>query len=643
MSGVVSARGSGTGPGGGAGIHHLVEKQAQAAPDRPAVVTEEHTVSYGELDGRADRLGRQLLEGGLRPGGIVAVSTGRPEQTLVAVLAVLKAGGAYVLVDPHGPTGRTGQLLQRAGATAVVTYEAFRPHVDDGSGRRVVCLDSEATAIDARSGKRLNMPSGPAAAVLLTAGASGERRAVAVGHARLRAAYEGWAEVYQLVPGDRHLVTAPPDTAAFTGGWVRALCSGATLLLPGLPVEADSWDPEATVLDTDPATAAELLRSRPADSLRLVVVSGERLTVAEQVRLHRRLVPGARLLNVYGPAETAGCGTWFEPDQLTGPVPRPERVSLLGRPFPGCHVEIHKGEIRLTPPDGGDALPTGDLGLLREDGLLEFRGRLAHRFTVRGRTVDPHRAEAALASHPGVREAVITAVPADGGAQQRERLVAHVVAPRGETAPGAEVIRAHLTGEVPEAEIPGTVVALPSLPRDRAGKIDRRALPQPPSAPGGRGGKGGGQPMTKREARSCFVACALPVIAIVAAALTDVLWPGSTDLTGVPGPWSVLFRVLYFAECLAFAAGVTFLVGGRAAMLRQGRTRRLTVAAHLAIVWLLAAWWPQDNLYRLAAKTDWPRQAALVYVFNVPLMIAAAVVAVWATRRPATANDDTDG
>lgn len=619
------------------GIHSLFENEARAAPDRPAVVTERDTVTYGELDGGANRLARHLLEGGLSAGETVAVSTTRPEQTLVAVLAVLKAGGAYVVVRPEGPTGETGRLLERAGATAVVTYEKFRPHVDDGSGRRIVCLDSEAAAIAAHSSGPLDAPIGTCAVVLLTAGSSGERRAVAVGHARLLPAYQAWAEVYRLVPADRHLVTAPPDTAAFTGGWIRALCSGATLALPDLPDGSGALDPEVTVLDTDPATAAELLRNRPSGSLRLVAVSGELLSLDEQVRLHRRLAPGARLLNVYGPAEVAGCGTWFEPDQLTGPVSEPERVSMLGRPFPGCQVEVRKGEIRLTPPDGGDAVPTGDLGLLREDGLLEFRGRLAHRFTVRGRSVDPYRAEAALASHAGVRQAVITAVPVEGGGRKKDRLVAYVVAPRKETAPGAEAIRAHLTGEVPEAEIPEMVVALESLPRDKTGKVDRRALPRPPRSSSGKpGGKGGGGPVTKEEAGCCVV----PIVVILAAMLTDEFWPGSTDLTGVPGPWSGLFRGLYFAECLAFAVGVTFLISGRARMLRQGRSRRLTKAAHLAIVYLLASWWPQDNLYRLAAKTDWPRQAALVYVFNVPLMIAAAVVAVWATRRPAAADDD---
>lgn len=137
---------------------------------------------------------------------------------------------------------------------------------------------------------------------------------------------------------------------------------------------------------------------------------------------------------------------------------------------------------------------------------------------------------------------------------------------------------------------------------------------------------------------SCAVGCG-GVLGFVALILTDFLWPGSTDLAGVPQPWAFLFSVLYLFEVLAFGVGVVFLFGGRARMRRQRRKPSLTVAAHLAVSYLLLAWWPQDNLYRLAAKQDWPQQAALVYTFNVPLMIAGAVVAVYVVARPADPFD----
>jgi hypothetical protein len=442
--------------------------------------------------------------------------------------------------------------------------------------------------------------------------------------------------VFGLRPSDVHLVTAPPDTAAFTYGWIRALCSGATMVLPGNEAGPALWDrpftDAVTVLDTDPVTAGSLLDGSVPAGIRLVAVGGERLALDEQVRLQGRLAPGARLLNVYGPAEVAGCGTWFETDQLSGPVPEPGRVWLLGRPFPGCRAEVRRGEIWLTPPDGlddGDALPSGDAGRLRDDGLLEYRGRMTHRVTVHGRTLDPHRAEAALATHPRIHESVITAV-------DENRLVAYVVPSAANASPGPDEIRVHLTGEVPDAEIPASVVTLRALPRNRAGKIDRGALPLPAQGTGsGRtSGKGGGA-SAGPEGFLYGMGCAMLIVALpLGAVLTDVFWPGSTDLTLVPTPWSWLFRGLYLAELLAFSVGLAFLLAGRPLMRRQGRSRGLTTAAHLAIVWLLVSWWPQDNFYRLASKYDWERQAALVYVFNVPLMIAGAVVAVYATRGP---------
>ncbi|BBC37816.1 hypothetical protein SGFS_091100 [Streptomyces graminofaciens] len=621
----------------------MFEKWARETPHRPAVVTRGDRVTYGTLDVRANRLARHLLHRGLGPGDTVAVCLSRLPDLLIAVVGVLKAGGAFAMVDPHQPTGEIGRWLERAEAGTVLTYEQFRPGVDDGTGRRVVCLDADADLIDAHSPEPPSAPCGPTAAVLFTAGTTGRARPVDTAHRRLRAAYGSWAEVFGLRPSDVHLVTAPTDTAAFAYGWIRALCSGGTLVLPegeiGPTLWGQSFAEGVTVLDTDPLTARLLLDgSAPPAGLRLVTVGGERLFLDEQSRLQERMAPGGRLLNVYGPVEVAGCGTWSETDRLSGAVAGAGRVSLLGRPFPGCRVEVRKGQIWLTPPGGvagGDALPTGDAGTLGEDGLLRFAGRLAHRVTLRGRTVDPYPAEAALATHPGIREAAISVVDDD-------QLVAYVVPGTATAAPGAETVRTHLTGVVPDSEIPVSVVNMGALPRNRAGKVDRRLLPLPArrGAYGGKGGKGRGEP-GHPEAALRVTGCAMLVMGLPLAALfTDVFWPGSTDLTLVPTPWSWLFRGLYLAELLAFCLGLAFLFTGRSLMRRQGRSAGLTTAAHLAVVWLLVSWWPQDNFYRLAAKNDWERQAALVYTFNVPLMIAAAVVAVFVTRSPAPADTE---
>jgi hypothetical protein len=185
-------------------------------------------------------------------------------------------------------------------------------------------------------------------------------------------------------------------------------------------------------------------------------------------------------------------------------------------------------------------------------------------------------------------------------------------------------------------------VPVSSLPRTANGELDVAALPHPVTVTPSTGGKGGptyGYPSEFWDRRSENAVVGMVVtallVALAAFLLTDTLWPYSTDRSAVPQPWSGLFLVLYVCECLAFGLGIGFLLFGRPLVRANGRSRPLTAITHLAIAWSSAAWWPQDNFYRLAAKTDWPRQAALVYVFNVSLMVAAAVIIVFAAARPA--------
>ncbi|MFJ1913357.1 AMP-binding protein [Streptomyces sp. NPDC088147] len=616
----------------GGSIHQLFEERARLTPDHIAVVTDSDRIGYERLDAEAGRLAAYLATNGGLPdsGSTVAICAQRPAEVLVAILAVLKAGHAYAVVDPGTPARELHRLLGLAHAEAVITNTSLLPRVDDGRGRTAICLDTAAADIaqtEAAPRDAAGRTSGGPAAVLFTAGTTGSRTAVATGHDRLLAAYAAWSQVYGLSPEDRLLVTAPPAAVEFTGGWIRALCSGATLVLSEGPVTAGRITARRiTVADMNPATAAALL-DEELPSLRLLAVGGAPLRLDEQLRL-QGLLPavGARVLSVYGTAEVAGCGTWFEPEQLPGPVAYPERAAYLGLPFPGGAAELRKGRIWLTPPEGGDAVPTGDIGRRQGEGPLEYRGRTADRVTIDGRTVDTYRVETALADHPHIQDVVITG---DRG-RTGSRLIAFVVpsagAPFG-AAPEAASLRAGLTGLVPAGDVPAAVVRLKKLPLNAAGKVDRAELPLPPipGAVRASGKSGAGDDVNEAAVAALVGVCS----AFLAGALTGVIFPGATDLTGVPGPWNALFVLLYLAEWLAFGVGMGFLVAGRGVMLRRSESRGLTTAAHLAIVYLLVAWWPQDNLYRLTAKTDWPQQAALVYAFNVPLMIAALIVVIW--------------
>ncbi|MEV7616793.1 AMP-binding protein [Streptomyces sp. NPDC089799] len=674
-------------------VLHRFEQWALDTPDAPAVVTGGTVLTYRELDRAATRLAARLRAERPPAGAVIAIGVPGTAEAVTGVIAVLKAGAAYALVDPEAAVTAVRQLTALS-PYVLVTDSRHWARLDSGRGPRVIPIDGEpaaeasaspdsadsstspasagASASPDSSGRGARPPAGAsrvpgprrypwtvaweANTVLFTGGP--EPRPVRVRQGRLLAALDGWIRTAGFGPGDRHLFTARPDVTAFAAGWTRALCTGGTLVAPGPrpPVPYDAGlrrligAERVTVLHTDPGGLAGLHDAetpRPPElrTLRLVTVTGDRLHLDEHIAAQALLPDGARLLSVYGTAETAGTGTWFELSQLGGPVTDPARHSLLGRPFPGCGADVRDGEIHLGPPGGGDFVPTGDFGRYRPDGLLEFTGRAVDRFDFGHRTVDPYRIEAFLREHPAIGGALVGAVT-NGN---RQRLVAYVVPDT--TAPGRSgaptrmpddtELRAHLKGRLSAQDIPATVVRLPGLPRDRAGREDRGALPLPPAPDSGPGSGKYGAAFVSNPLGGA--GCITVLVAPVAFVLTLGIWPGSTDLSGVPGPWAFLFFLLYVFECLAFGAGVAHLFVGRAPMLRTGRPRRLTVAAHLSIAYLLMAWWPQDNSYRLTAKTDWPMQALLVYAFNIPLMIAAGIVAVWATTRPTRPAGPRDG
>lgn len=695
-------------------VHGLFEQQAALRPDAPAVVCGGVRLSYGELDVRANRLAHRLARLGLGPGGLAAVALGRGTELVVAVLAVLKTGAAYLPVEPSGPGPTVRHILSTAQPSVIVTEEAHRVRLADCGERSVLCLDTAAaeTAAEESAPLDITLPPDAAACLFTTSGSTGPPKAALVEHRNLLHSHRGWCEVYGLTAADRFLQTATLEFDVFTADVVRALCTGGTLVLARRNFTLDRTaelselhrlvvDERITVMETNVHTARRLLdHLQPLGlelgELRLLTVGAEKWYLDEHLRLQGYLGPGVRVINVYGVAEAAVDSTYFDPATL-GDVPaHPERISLIGVPFPGNRVHLldaagrpvpdgRAGEICLAGPGVGPGYPglpdltgarfaptdvdpdgrlyrTGDLGRRRPDGILEYIGRAgdsgapgtpAGEDGTEPAEVTAARVEAVLRGHPEVRECAVSAVTAASGGQRGTRhrepaahLVAYLVGTDG-AAPEAAAVRAYLAERLPAPLVPDAVVPLPALPRTRAGKVDRAALPLPaprgaadgPPRPGrtvrpsgkGGGGAGGG---TGAAPGCAWVAVTL-FFTMLAGALTDAFWPGSTDLGPVPEPWSSLFEGLYLIEVVAFGLGMAFLLLGGPLMARQRRGPVVTGFARAAVAWLLAAWWPQDNAYRVARPHDWPAQAGLVYAFNVTLIVAALVVAVFLARRPA--------
>ncbi|MFF2348604.1 AMP-binding protein [Kitasatospora sp. NPDC058115] len=703
MTGTDERTGAGAGARAGAGragtLPGRFEEQARNAPAAVAVRWEGRELTYGELDARADRLARHLAALGLGPGERAAVALGRGTEVYVALLAVLKTGAAYVPVSPGAPDALLRHVLAEASPAVVVTEEGHRIRLADAGARTLVCVDSAAAALAA-------LPAGPppavfgpedAAVVFTTSGTTGAPRCAVAEHRNLLAAHHGWLTVYGITPADRLLSAASLEFDVFTADWVRALCSGATLVVAPrdltLDRGADIADLPAlvaaeriTLLELNTRTARRLAEHLAATGggeglpgLRLLSVGAEKWWLDEQLAMHRLLGHRTRVVNVYGLAEAAVDSTYFEVrgvDQVAGSG----ALSVVGVPFPGARVHVlgpdgHPvgpgavGEIALAGPGLGRGYPgrpeetarrfvrvdfdpdgrvlrTGDLGRLAEDGTLHFVARAAD---VSGPAEPPSstavvararvaaRAEAELRAHPGVREAAVAEVAVAPG---RRELVGYAVTEPGAPDTDGWSLSSHLGARLPKGGTPAAVVPVPELPRTRAGKLDRGALPLPAppdhAAPrragGGKGyrGKGGGGRSGDGAGAESLLGCGAAFVgvpvAFLAWLLTGKLWPGSTDVSAVPGPYDDFFRVLYLCEWASFGLGVAWLLLGAGVIARLGRPTGLSVAAHLSVFWLLASWWPQDNLYRTADRSVLSTEVWLVYVFNIALMAAAAVL-----------------
>jgi amino acid adenylation domain-containing protein len=493
-------------------VHTLFEAQVRRTPGAPAVVSDGQTLTYEELNRRVNRLARQLTSLAVGPEVRVALLAEDPLRVVVAMLAVLKAGGAYVPLDTAAPPERQRLILEDSRASVVLTERRLAGDLPE-VGARVVCLDAGDPPADDHRDTDLDrdVPADALAYVIYTSGSTGRPKGVMVPHRGICNTLRWRLATFPTGPGDRALQPIPFEFDASVCATFAPLAAGACLFL--VP-PADRRDPAALVrliatsgiteLTLPPARLRLLLEERGLEAcrtLRQVITGAEAVTVPLQERFFARL--GAGLANLYGPTEVSVDATWWPcrrdggPDVV--PIGRPIAnvrayvLDALMRPVPaGVPGELYVGGAGLArgyldapaltaerfvpdpfgPEPGARLYRTGDRARWRADGNLEFLGRADHQVKVRGVRVEPGEVEAALAKHPGVREAVVLAreyAPGD------RRLVAYVAA----AADGLSErdLRAYLRGRLPEYMVPSAFVIVAALPRGINGKVDPRALP----------------------------------------------------------------------------------------------------------------------------------------------------------------------
>ncbi|HEX7243296.1 MAG TPA: amino acid adenylation domain-containing protein, partial [Longimicrobiaceae bacterium] len=493
-------------------IHELFEAQVKRTPGAVAASFEGRTLSYAELNERANRLAHYLAAWGVGPEVRVGICMEPGLEMVVGVLAVLKAGGAYVPLDPACPAARLSMMLEDSAPAALLTQAGLirvREELLRKGTVRVVEVDADAAAwatMPETNPSRADFTPERLCYVIYTSGSTGRPKGVMVQHRGVCNSIRAFSAAYRIGAKARVLFFAPLHFDASVLDIFTALCSGATLvvasreaLMPGEDLLALLRSERVTHAKFTPsALAATPWAELP--ELKTVISTGEACS-AEVVA---RWAPGRRFLNGYGPTEASVRVTVQETADGTRPPPigRPVanvRLYVLdgwGSPVPvGVAGELYIGGVGVTRgylgrpdltaerfvPDafggeaGGRLYRSGDRVRWNGQGEVEFLGRMDDQVKIRGFRIEPGEIEAALVSLPQVREA---AVVAREDAPEQKRLVGYVVPEAGEKASAAE-LRRELQSRLPEYMVPSAFVVLERLPLNANGKLDRRGLPAP--------------------------------------------------------------------------------------------------------------------------------------------------------------------
>lgn len=539
----------------------LIERHAASQPDAVAVRDQGRSLSWQALNRGANQLAQALrargvLADGTRP---VALALPRGAALVQAVLAVLKAGCPFVALDTSHPAARLAAMLDDVQAQALVHDASTLTLADDmaaaieqpwPAGR--LALDDDGLPADAvataADDPALPIAASDTAYIVFTSGTTGRPKGVRVTHRNAVNAYLGWREVYRLEAPDgprRHLQMAASGFDVFCGDLIRALGSGATLVVcPGATlaepdrlaalIEAEAVDFAEFVPAVFRGLAQHLWDSGASlPGLQTLVVASDSWYMGEYRRYRQLLAPGARLVNSYGMAEATIDSTWFADEGDTGTLTDGAPVPV-GRPFPNVQLLVLDPQGQPCPPGvpgeiciggagvaggyvhrpalnkerfiahplggddegrgGGTIYRTGDIGWIDGQGRLRLQGRRDAQVKLNGVRIELGEVELALqAAGLGLRAAA--AVVRGDAVTQQARLLAFVVAEPGMPTPaeGLEAAaKAALARLLPAAMVPSRIVLLEALPLSANGKVDRARLPalddeQSATASGGRG------------------------------------------------------------------------------------------------------------------------------------------------------------
>ena len=499
-------------------IHQLFSQQASQRPDAPALTFAGVTLSYAQLDERANRLAWMLRERGVGPQMRVGLALPRSLEMVVGLLAILKAGGAYVPLDPEYPLDRLHYMIEDSDIGLLLSDAALFEALGELPATVACwCLEDDSPVLANYPAEALPFVSlaQHQAYLIYTSGSTGKPKGVVVSHGEIAMHCQAVIERFDMRPDDCELHFYSINFDAATERLLVPLLCGARVVLRA----QGQWDAEEicalirthriNVLGFTPSYGSQLAQwlatQQQTLPVRMCITGGEALTGEHLQRIRAAFTPQL-FFNAYGPTETVVMPlASLAPEQLeegAGSVPIGsivgERVAYildadLALVPQGASGELYIGGAGLAQGyhqrpgmtaerfvadpfagKGGRLYRTGDLVRQRADGLVEYLGRIDHQVKIRGFRIELGEIETRLLEHEAVREAVVLALDAPSGKQ----LVAYLVSD-AEHAALRDALKAHLKAQLPDYMVPAHLIVLQSMPLTANGKLDRRALPEP--------------------------------------------------------------------------------------------------------------------------------------------------------------------
>ena len=499
-------------------IHQLFSQQASQRPEAPALTFAGVTLSYAQLDERANRLAWMLRERGVGPQMRVGLALPRSLEMVVGLLAILKAGGAYVPLDPEYPLDRLHYMIEDSDIGLLLSDAALFEALGELPATVACwCLEDDSPVLANYPAEALPFVSlaQHQAYLIYTSGSTGKPKGVVVSHGEIAMHCQAVIERFDMRPDDCELHFYSINFDAATERLLVPLLCGARVVLRA----QGQWDAEEicalirthriNVLGFTPSYGSQLAQwlatQQQTLPVRMCITGGEALTGEHLQRIRAAFTPQL-FFNAYGPTETVVMPlASLAPEQLeegAGSVPIGsivgERVAYildadLALVPQGASGELYIGGAGLAQGyhqrpgmtaerfvadpfagKGGRLYRTGDLVRQRADGLVEYLGRIDHQVKIRGFRIELGEIETRLLEHDAVREAVVLALDAPSGKQ----LVAYLVSD-AEHAALRDALKAHLKAQLPDYMVPAHLIVLQSMPLTANGKLDRRALPEP--------------------------------------------------------------------------------------------------------------------------------------------------------------------